>query len=374
MHIITLASYLSSKRGGLEHSLFDVCQALAKRGHKITLVYEEEGDQLEKYREFCTELIKIAGYRLSTNFLSDISRIANIQSSIIYSNQYNNFFFGRLLSQLQSIPFVCHLRLHASEENNYLKRIKQSFTFAGINRYIAISDAVKADWCDRLNISGDKVSIVYNGIEPERFSIPREISDIRAAWGLSPTERVVSYVGRLEAEKGIETLIRAFALLRQSSIPAKLLVAGKPLFAGEEYISHLVALTDSLGIKDDVKFLGHISDTQSLYQVSDVNVLPSLWLEAFGRVIIEAMACGTPALGSHSGGIPEVLTGEFSNWLFTPGDELDLYTKLKDVIDWRNTDPALSQRCRQHVVTNFSLNQTIDGIEAVLKQAIAKEN
>ena len=370
MHIITLASYLSSKRGGLEHSLFDVCQALAERGHKITLIYEEEGDQLEKYQEFCTELIKITSYRLNASFLSDIKRVSSLQSSIIYSNQYNNFFFGRLLSQLQGIPLICHLRLHASGEDNPLKRIKQSFTLSGISRYIAISEAVKTDWCDRLNISGDKVSIVYNGIEPERFSIPSEISDIRAAWDLSPTERVVSYVGRLETEKGIETLIRAFALLRQSSIPAKLLVAGKPLFSSEEYISHLAALADSLGIKDDVKFLGHISNTQSLYQVSDVNVLPSLWLEAFGRVIIEAMACGTPALGSRSGGIPEVLTGEFSDWLFTPGDELDLYAKLKGVINWRDTDPALSQRCRQHVVTNFSLNQTIDGIETILKQVV----
>jgi len=370
MNIIAFASYLSSKRGGLEHSLFDVCQALAERGHKITLVYEEEGDQLEKYQQFCDELIKVTSYRFNARFLNDISRIARLQSNIIYSNQYNNFFFGRILSQLSGIPLVCHLRLHASTEDSSLKRIKQSLTLSGISHYIAISEAVKTDWCDRLNIPRDKVSVVFNGIEPGRFAIPDDISDLRRAWGLSPEERVISYVGRLESEKGIETLIRAFALLRQSSLPAKLLIAGKSLFSGEDYASHLERLADSLGIIDDVKFLGHISNTQSLYQISDVNVLPSLWLEAFGRVIIEAMACGTPAIGSHSGGIPEILTGGFSDWLFTPGDELDLYTKLKTVIHWREADPTLPQRCRQHVVTNFSLDQTINGIEAVLQQAL----
>ncbi|PZV18485.1 MAG: glycosyltransferase family 1 protein [Leptolyngbya sp.] len=370
MHIIALSSYLSSKRGGLEHSLFDVCQALVERGYQITLVYEEEGDQLEKYQQFCTALIKITSYKLNSRFLSDVRKITNVQNSIIYSNQYDNFFFGRVLSQLQGIPLVCHLRLHASTEDSYLKRLKQSLTLLGISHYIAISEAVKTDWCDRLNIRRDKVSIVYNGIEPERFAIADDISDLRKAWDISSEERVISYVGRLETEKGIETLIRAFALLRQSSIPAKLLIAGKSLFSGEGYISQLEALTDDLNIKDDVRFLGHLSNTKSLYQVSDVTVLPSLWLEAFGRVIIEAMACGTPALGSRSGGIPEILTGEFSDWLFTPGDEIDLHTKLKAVLHWRNTDPILPQRCRQHVINNFSLNQTINGIEAVLQEAL----
>ena len=371
MNIIALASYLSSKRGGLEHSLLDVCQALAKRGHKISLIYEEEGDQLEKYQQFCTDLIKITSYKLNAQFLADIRRVASLPTDIIYSNQYNNFFFARVLSQLSGLPLVGHLRLHASTEDSYLKRIKQSFTLSGIHHYIAISEAVKNDWCDRLRVPPHKVSIVYNGIEPDRFVISDDVSSLRKAWEIAPQERVISYVGRLETEKGIETLIRAFALLCQASIPARLLIAGKPLFSGDAYLSQLEALAESLGIQENVKFLGHISNTRSLYQMSDVVVLPSLWLEAFGRVLIESMACGTPALGSRSGGIPEILTGEFSNWLFAPGDEVDLYTKLKEVIDWRDTDPTLSHRCRQHVIHNFSLQQTIDGIETVLEKSTA---
>lgn len=370
MHIIALASYLSTQRGGLERSLFDVCQQLAQRGHDITLLYEEPGDQLALFEKFCKRIIRVSSYRLKLNFLKDILAIPTDANTVIYSNQYNNFFFGSTLATIKKNPFVCHLRLHASTESGHFKKIKQSLTLSKIDRYIAISEAVKIDWSTQLKISPEKIDIVYNGIDFQNFQSSEDLYSIKSKWGLAPQEKVISYVGRLETDKGIETLIRAFALLKKTGVPAKLLIAGKPLFSGEDYPTSLAKLAEHVGIANDVKFLGHLSDTRPIYQLSDVNVLPSLWLEAFGRVIIESMACGTPSLGSQVGGIPEVLTGEFSDWLFTPGDEHDLYIKLKTILYWRDTDPGLVQRCRQHVIDNFSLHQTIDGIEAVLQKAL----
>lgn len=370
MKIVALASYLSSRRGGLEHSLLDVCRSLNKRGHSITLLYEEKGDQFEAYQEFCGEMLQISSYHINPKFLPDLMRFRPPQGSVIYSNQYDNFFFASSLATLYHLPLVCHLRLHASIENSYLKRLKQSLTIAKINHSIAISQAVKDDWCSRLQIPQHSVNVVYNGIDVERFSVPKNVVELKSSYGVKLGEKVISYIGRLEKEKGIETLIKAFALLRQENIASKLLIAGKPLFSGEEYLSTVEKLTADLNISEDVRFLGHLSDPRPLYQVSDVNVLPSLWLEAFGRVIIESMASGTPSLGSRVGGIPEILTGEFSDWLFEPGNEHDLFVKLKNVLEWRDTDPNLAQRCRQHVANNFSLGKTIDGVEAILQQAL----
>lgn len=370
MHIIALASYLSTRRGGLERSLLDVCQNLAARGHKVTLVYEQEEDQLGAYQEFCDSTLKIKSYRLNPSFGLDILRVPVEPQSLIYSNQYNNFFFGSILALIRNKPFVCHLRLHASTERTKIKRLKQAATLSQIDRYIAISDAVKADWENRLAISPQKIDVVYNGIDSAQFFPVSQPEYLKAKWGITQGERVVSYVGRIETDKGLETLIRAFSLLLKSGVKAKLLVAGKSLFSGESYQASLVNLAEQEGIGNSVKFLGHLSNPREIYHLSDVNVLPSLWLEAFGRVIIESMACGTPALGSRVGGIPEILTGEFSDWLFNRGDELDLYDKLKSVIDWRETAPYLAERCRQHVLKNFSIEQTIDGIESVLLRAV----
>lgn len=366
MHIIALASYLSSKRGGLEISLLDVCRSLAERGHTITLVYEQEGDQLESYQQFCRQLIKVSGYRISPKFLFDVYKIGIDQDTIIYSNQYDNFFFAATLSRLRGVPLACHLRLHASTEDLWPKRVKQSLTLKGIDRCIAISQAVKVDWIEKLGIPGDRIDVVFNGIHPDAFTMPESLASVRQQWGLPETAKVISYAGRLETCKGIETLLKSFALLLKSGREARLLIAGKPLISGDEYRDSLQQLARDLGVSEHVQFLGHVSNTQALYQASDITVLPSLWLEAFGRVVIEAMACGTPVVASRVGGIPEILTGEFQPWLVEPDNAQELCDRLQHLLDWRETDPSLSQRCREHVVRNFNLERTINGVEDIL--------
>ncbi|HEY9657127.1 MAG TPA: hypothetical protein V6C65_01590, partial [Allocoleopsis sp.] len=77
---------------------------------------------------------------------------------------------------------------------------------------------------------------------------------------------------------------------------------------------------------------------------------------------------GTPVVASQIGGMPEVLQGEFASGLFPAGSVPDLAQILQARWNWRSTDPTLGQRCRQFVLDNFHLNQTVDGVEAVLQR------
>lgn len=210
MHVIALASYLSTVRGGLERSLFDVCRGLSERGHSISLLYEEEGDQFEQYQKFCTSLTKINSYKVNVNFLTDIWKIAKEKDSVVYSNQYDNFFFGCVLALAKGIPLVCHLRLHPSHEKNKLKVLKQAITLAHVKRYIAVSNQVRSDWSTELGIKDEIIDVVYNGINPEAFRPSDNFLEDRKKWNIAEDTRVISYVGRLENYKGIETLIKAF--------------------------------------------------------------------------------------------------------------------------------------------------------------------
>ena len=373
LNIIALAGHLTSKRGGLELSLFDSLCSLSERGHSITLVYEEEGNQLNEYRRFCDELVKINSYRLNKGFLPDILKISVKQNSVVYSNQYDNLFFAFSLSALRKVPLVAHHRLEASTECNRLKIWKQRITLAGIHRHIAVSNAVKNDWVTKLDIKPELVDVVYNGIDPQIFQITHDLSSLREKWGISVGRKIISYVGRLENYKGIETLIRSFDNLLKSGVQADLLVAGKPIVSGESYVQYLKDLVTDLGIDSHVKFLGHITNVVELYHVSDIVVIPSEWLEAFGRVVIEAMACGTPVIGSEVGGIPEILTDEFSSWLFEPGNQESLLQTLSKVINLKQSDPDISKLCKEHISKNFKLEKAVDGIEKVLLKTIKAE-
>ena len=167
----------------------------------------------------------------------------------------------------------------------------------------------------------------------------------------------------MDKEKGLEILIRSFSLFLKTYKNANLLIAGKPICDTEEYKKSLEHLTSELGITDSVKFLGHLTNPVPLYQISDVTVLTSLHSEPFGRTIIESMACGTPVVASRTGGIPEILTGEFQRMLCEPGNAQDLADTLNFVLKWKNLDPQLSAKCREHILHSFNVDKMVDGIE-----------
>jgi len=137
----------------------------------------------------------------------------------------------------------------------------------------------------------------------------------------------------------------------------------------------LKALAKELLIDNSIYWLGHIADVQSVYSACNVLVLPTNGVnESFGRVLIEAMACETVAIGSRIGGIPEVLTGEFSSFLFEAGNwhELGLLLNRTEVLSV--SDATLGKRCRAHIQEKFHVVPMLKSIEAILSQTIARHN
>ena len=119
MNIIVLENEPSSYRGGQEKSLFDVCQGLAYRGHKIYFLYVTKGDLLEEYQKFCHQTLLVRGYffdkknlpKSILRFIVDLLKVPILENTVIYSNQYHDSPFGSGLSLVNHKPYVCHLRL-----------------------------------------------------------------------------------------------------------------------------------------------------------------------------------------------------------------------------------------------------------------------
>ena len=363
MHIIVLEQDPSSLCGGQELVLLDFCRGLAQRGHSISLIHVKKGDLLKQYREFCHSLIRVNSFTISRKspfFLLDIwqavSKIPISENTVVLANRFQNCFFGRILALSKRVPFVCYAHaLPPKMPPATFTELQWSIGLMGVNQFITVSNQTKLDWIKH-NFKGDKIAPIYNGIDLEVYKPPKDFSLTRKEWNIPENIRVISYVGRLDKEKGLETLIKAFALLpRHDSM--RLLIAGKTVLQGEEYKKSLEQLVIDLSIEKHVSFLGHVSDTTSVYQVSDLTVLPSRWPEPFGRSITESMACGTPAVASLTGGIPEILTGEFQQGLFEPENERELANIIGRLMNWREQDPQLGERCRKHVSAKFTLEK-----------------
>lgn len=235
----------------------------------------------------------------------------------------------------------------------------------GAKHLIAVSSQTKIDWIKQ-GFKEDRINVVYNGINIEKFQPSVHVSITKKEWGISDDVEIISYIGRLDKEKGLETLIRGFSLFIKTHKNAKLLIAGKPVCHTDEYKKSLEHLTSELGIADSVKFLSHLTNPVPLYQISNVTVLTSSHSEPFGRTIIESMACGTPVVANRTGGIPEILTGEFQRMLCEPGNVQDFADTLNFVLKWKNLDPQLSARCREHILHNFNVDKMVDGIEKAI--------
>jgi glycosyltransferase involved in cell wall biosynthesis len=179
---------------------------------------------------------------------------------------------------------------------------------------------------------------------------------------------VTAYLGRLVPDKGVDVLLDAWRQLDLPPDRGRLLIVG--LQSGSstqtDYVRALMEYSPP-----GCSWLPMRADVVSILHAADVVVLPARWEEPFGRVVIEAMATGRPAVAARAGGIPEILDGEFARFLFTPEDAAALADRLRDLRSWRSADPGLAERCVNHVAERFSLNSTATRMDAVLQSAKA---
>jgi glycosyltransferase involved in cell wall biosynthesis len=161
---------------------------------------------------------------------------------------------------------------------------------------------------------------------------------------------IVGYVGRLVESKGVQLLIRSLARLPEN---VRALIVGKgPLR------QNLEALAREVGVAGRVKFETAVpyKSVAGVMRSMQLLVLPSLptshWVEQFGRVLIESMACGTPVMASRSGQIPEIL-GE-AGVLVQPGDEDALVFAIDDLLRHPSRCIALGSAGRARALEHYS--------------------
>ena len=157
-----------------------------------------------------------------------------------------------------------------------------------------------------------EIETVYNFID-DRVYNKKDASHLKKQYGILEDEKVVIHVSNFRKVKRVQDIVYSFQLI-QKAINAKLLLVGD----GPEmtYISNLVS---ELGLTDKVLFLGKQENLEELYSLSDLMLLLSE-KESFGLVLLEAMACGVPCIGTNTGGIPEVIYEGETGYICEVGD------------------------------------------------------
>jgi UDP-glucose:(heptosyl)LPS alpha-1,3-glucosyltransferase len=193
---------------------------------------------------------------------------------------------------------------------------RRAFKAKSLRLAIAVSDLVRQDMISTLGLQESKAVTLYNGVDTDRFTPLRDETKrqgVRAELAIPRSAGVVIFVGNGFARKGLGYLIQ--------SLPA---MEGAPylLVAGRDRAAHRYArLSEAVGMRSKVKFLGARADIPLLMQASDALALPSMF-EPFGNVIAEAMASGLPVLTSRCCGAAEVVPAAFREFIVAQPERL----------------------------------------------------
>ncbi|QOY35824.1 N-acetyl-alpha-D-glucosaminyl L-malate synthase BshA [Anaerobacillus isosaccharinicus] len=225
------------------------------------------------------------------------------------------------------------------------------------------SDAVTAvsvnliEQTEQLLHTTKKIEPVYNFID-NRVYFKKDCSCLRREYKIEDHEKVIIHVSNFRSVKRVPDVVRSFAKIIDH-VEAKLLLLGD----GPEY-SKVCRLVKELGIQDKVLFLGNQKHVSDFLSISDLMMLLSE-KESFGLVLLEAMACEVPVIGTLAGGIPEVIVDGETGFICEVGDVDQIATRAIEIL----TDPILHKKLAisslQRAKTHFSQEIIISKYEDI---------
>jgi glycosyltransferase involved in cell wall biosynthesis len=223
---------------------------------------------------------------------------------------------------------------------------------------VIIFSQIQRDLLIRLGVPESKVAVIPNGVDIQKYA--PGYSAIKAQLG---AEHLFVYMGRIAAEKNVESLLRAWKQAKLGS-ECKLVIVGDGALR--------LTLEPFYGIEHNLIWWGYEPDEAkriAILQAADVFILPSL-VEGLSLSLLEAMACGVACLATDVGADGEVLQDEAGIILKPQGVASQLRTLLPMLRDHPSWVSFLGQRARQRVVESYSLNQNISQLETLYREVL----
>lgn len=237
----------------------------------------------------------------------------------------------------------CIAHIHGDALGNKQINNKIYYKFIAISRYtqkILTKDNI---------IPNKKVELLYNAINTKNFDKQlsyQEKKILREKYEINKDDVVILFSGRTIPQKGVKELILSFKELKNIE-KCKLLIVGSANY-GEmiktQYDYELEKM--SLDIRDKIKFTGYISNEElyKIHNISDISIVPSIWEELFGLVVIESMSSGLPLIVTKSGGISEIVNEKCA---YIVNKDTQLVNNIADKIDYLVENPIKRKQMGQ---------------------------
>lgn len=229
--------------------------------------------------------------------------------------------------------------------------------------FITSSTKTAVDLIKGLGLKNPALAISC-GVDLNKFTPKIKGDDIKKLFHIPASQPVILFVGRLDKEKKIDVIIKAFAIILKST-DARLVIAGK----GKER-SNLANLSKRLGIMKKIIFTGFINDQDlpRLYRIADIFTIASI-AELQSIVTMEAMASGLPVVGARVMALPELISHGRNGYLFNEGDTQMLAESAIKILK----NPGLRKKMSENslkIIRRNNFNKTVEIFERIYKNLI----
>lgn len=233
--------------------------------------------------------------------------------------------------------------------------------------FVAMSRAIRDEML-AAGVAAERIALLPHGVDTERFRPvePGERGALRARLGL-PDGVLAAWTGRLLRGKGLETLLEAFARVAGEAPDLRLVLVGSGEGQALSIEGDLRRRAAEAGLAERVVFAGRIERVEEVLGAADLFVFPSVF-EALGISLVEAAACGLPALASRTGGIVDVVEDGRSGLLVAPGDAVELARGLRTLAADAARRAAMGRAAREVAVARFDERDSLDRYRGVFRE------
>ncbi|NLE03664.1 MAG: glycosyltransferase family 4 protein [Crenarchaeota archaeon] len=257
-------------------------------------------------------------------------------------------------------------RLNANEKFlvsfNWFLRIFEEGMLNRAQKIIAVSEFTKWELTKYYNISENKIKVIHNGVDINKFKPAKDKRKVKIELGFNPDDLAIVSVGRLYARKGLFTLIESIPSVIKKFKNAKFIISGK---GQSREMAKLITHSEKLGVKDHIIFTGYFPDEKlpKLYQAADVFAF-STFYEHHPFAVLEALSTGLPVVTTNVGGISETIMDSKNGFMCQPFNVQEFSDRIVYILEHPKEAAEMGQLARKtiedqldwHIVVKDAMN------------------
>lgn len=371
-HILFLIDQLCES-GGAERALLSIIRLLPKDRFRCSLATFKLDSGIEIFRHIpCPvhvfPLRRTYGWSGVATARKLRALIRSQRAEIVHTFFETSDLWGGLVAKLSGCPVLISSRRDMGILRSAKHRIAYRLLAPIADQVLTVSEEVRQFCLRQDGLPPSKVVTLYNGIEVERFAAAPDRDRLRQKMGLAEASHLVTTLGHIRRVKGIDTLVRAAAVVRREFPRALFLVIGD--VSEPQHFRELQALCREQGTAETVRFLGPSEDVAALLKMSDLFCLPSR-SEGFSNALVEAMACGLPCVVTRVGGNAEAIEDNVSGFVVPPDDPEPLADRILRLLRRPDTAKRMGQAGQKTVEEKFTAQAMMAQLTGIYDRLIA---